>query len=124
MNRVEIIPGISDHEAISAESSLRPSKTVTPPRKVHLYHKADLDALKEELRQSKEEFINMEQTSSCQELWNKFRLTVSGLMKKYIPSKMLKGNKIKKPWIDRKVKSQQSSRKDSVMIQLTIALCH
>ena len=46
VSRVEIIPGISDHECVYAESSLRPSKTVTPPRKVHLYHKNDFELSK------------------------------------------------------------------------------
>ena len=39
-------------------------------------------------------------------MWDKFRSTVSDLMKKYIPTKMLSGRKLKKPWINRKVKSQ------------------
>ena len=105
VNRVETIPGIFDHECVYVESSLRPSKTVTPPRKVHLYHKADLESLKGELRRVKEEFISMEPTSTTQELWVKFCSTVSDLMIKYIPSKMLKGNKVKKPWINRTVRS-------------------
>ena len=110
VNRVEVIPGISDHEAIYAESSLRPSKTVTPPRKVHLYRKADFDSLKAELGHIKEDFLSIQHDSSPQELWNKFRTMVSELMKKYIPSKLLKGNKIKKPWIDRKVKTLMKRR--------------
>ena len=110
VNRVEVIPGISDHEAVYAESSLRPAKAATPPRKVHLYRKADFDSLKAELRHVKEEFLSMENTSTCQEMWNKFRQTVSDLMKKHVPSKMLRGNKIKKPWINRKVKSLMKRR--------------
>ena len=47
----------------------------------------------------------MEPTSTTQELWVKFCSTVSDLMNKYIPSKMLKGNKVKKPWINRTVRS-------------------
>ena len=105
VNHVEVIPGISDHKCVYIESSLRPSKTVTPPRKVHLYHKADFESLKGELRRVKEEFISMEPTSTTQDLWVKFCSTVSDLMNKYIPSKMLKGNKVKKPWINRTVRS-------------------
>ena len=78
---------------------------MTPPRKVHLYQKADFEWLKGELRRVKEEFISMEPTSTTQELWVKFCSTVSDLMNKNIPSKMLKGNKVKKPWINRTVRS-------------------
>ena len=86
------------------------AKAATPPRKVHLYRKADFDSLKAELRHVKEEFLSMENTSTCQEMWYKFRQTVSDLMKKYVPSKMLRGNKIKKPWINRE-KSQITDEK-------------
>jgi hypothetical protein len=40
-NKVEVIPGISDHEAVFIESSLRPLKAKVPPRKVFMY-KGDL----------------------------------------------------------------------------------
>ena len=43
--------------------------------------------------------------STTQDMLDKFCLTVSDLTKKYISSKMLKGNKVKKPWINRTVRS-------------------
>ena len=110
VNRVEVIPGISDHEAVYVESSLRPAKAVTLPRKVFCYNKADFDSLKAEHRHVKEDFIFSEPTSTTQELWDKFCSTVSDLMKKYKPSKMLSRKKLKKPWINRKVKSQMRRR--------------
>ena len=48
INRVEVLPGISDHE-VYAESSLRPAKVTTPPRQVFCYGKADYDSIKQEL---------------------------------------------------------------------------
>ena len=56
VNKVEVIPGISDHEAVFIESSLRPMRFKTPPRKVFQYRKADNDAMKQELRSSQAEF--------------------------------------------------------------------
>ena len=73
--------------------------------KVDCYHKADFDSLKEELRQAKEDFINMAEISSAEQLWAKFRTLTTELMRKYIPTRLIKGNKLKKPWIDKKVKS-------------------
>ena len=105
VNRVEVIPGISDHETVYVESSLRPAKIVTPPRQVKCYCKADFDSLKEELRQSKEDFINMAEISSAEQLWAKLRTLTTELMRKYIPTRLIKGNKLKKPWIDKKVRS-------------------
>ena len=105
VNRVEVIPGISDHETVYVESSLRPAKIVTPPRQVNCYRKADFYSLKEELRQAKEDFINMAEISSAEQLWAKFRTLTTELMRKYIPTRLIKGNKLKKPWIDKKVRS-------------------
>ena len=109
VNRVEVIPGISDHETVYVESSLRPAKAQTPPRKVHIYKKADFASLKDELRRVKEEFTSMEPTSTTQLLWNKLRSTVSDLMKRYIPTK--------KPWINRKMKAMMR-RRDQLFNQM------
>ena len=37
VNKCEVIPGIGDHEAVFGESSMRPMKVETPPRKVFQY---------------------------------------------------------------------------------------
>ena len=49
-NKVEVIPGISDHEAVFIESSLRPLKVKVPPRKVFMYKDIDYNPMKDELR--------------------------------------------------------------------------
>ena len=90
VNRVEVIPGISDHETVYVESSPHP---------------ANFDSLKEELRQAKEDFINMAEISSAEQLWAKFRTLTTELMRKYIPTRLIKGSKLEKPWIDKKVRS-------------------
>ena len=110
VNRVEVIPGISDHETVYVESSLRPAKAQTPPRKVYIYNKADFSSMKAELRRIKETFISLEPVSTAQELWYKFSSSVSDLMTRYIPTKMLSGKKIKKLWINRKLKAQMRRR--------------
>ena len=56
INKVETIPGISDHEAVFIESSLRHMKVKIPPRKVFQYKKADFKGMKKELRASLHEF--------------------------------------------------------------------
>ena len=39
INKVEVIPGISDHEVVYVHSSLRPNNIKRPPRKVFLLAK-------------------------------------------------------------------------------------
>ena len=46
----EVIPSISDHEAIYIEASLRPHKTPTQSRTVVPFKKADVEAIREGLR--------------------------------------------------------------------------
>ena len=56
VNRVQVIPGISDQDFVYIESSLYPAKAITSPRKVNCYNKADFESLKRELKDAKEEF--------------------------------------------------------------------
>ena len=56
INKVEIIPGISDHEAVFIESSLKPMKVKTPARKVYQYRKADYESMKKELKAFQTDF--------------------------------------------------------------------
>ncbi len=64
INRCEVLPGIADHDAIFVESSLRPMRVRKPPRKVHLYKKADFDSLRDELSAYLPEFTK----KNCQHL--------------------------------------------------------
>ena len=89
---------------------LSPAKDQTPPRKVYIYNKADFSSMKAKLRRIKETFISLEPVSTTQELWYKFSSSVSDLMTRYIPTKMLSGKKIKKLWINRKLKAQMPRR--------------
>ena len=111
INKVETIPGISDHEAVFIESSLRPMKVKTPPRKVFQYWKADYTGMKSDLRAYQHEFEEKAETEDVECLWSTFKKKIHSLMDKYIPSKMLRGDKIQKPWVDRQVKSLRRKQK-------------
>ena len=54
--------------------------------------------------------MSLEPTSNTQALWDKFHTIVTDLMQNYIPTKTLNGKKIRKPWVNRKVKSQMRRR--------------
>ena len=106
-NKCKVIPGIGDHEAVYVESSMRPMKVETPPRKVFQYKKADYGQMQEDLRDYRTDFTEQTKDSSANNTWTKFEEKLKELTNKHIPSKMLSGNKIKKPWMDRTVKAQQ-----------------
>ena len=111
INKVEILPGISDHEAVYViDSSLRPMKVNIPARKVYQYREADYKSMKEELKSFQKEFEEKAPTADVNELWTIFKYKIHSLMDQYVPSKLLRGNKLQKPWISREVKALMRKR--------------
>jgi hypothetical protein len=110
INRCEVIPGLSDHETVFFESSLRPVKVKKPPRKVYIYSKANYDLFREELDDYYPSFIEETSSSSVNDTWSIFEKKIKALVSKFIPSKTISGNKIHKPWIDKNIKSLHRKR--------------
>ena len=80
INKVEIIPGISDHEAVFILSSLKPMKVKNPGRKVYQYKKADYESMKKELKALKTEFDRESEIKDIEYLWTLFKNKVHTLM--------------------------------------------
>ena len=110
VNQVHVIPGIADHEAVFIESSLRPQKKTTAPRKIFQYRKADYDGFRAELRDYTSEFLSKAPSSDINSLWKDFKGKIHQLMEKFIPQKLFRGDKTRKPWIDKHVKALQRKR--------------
>ena len=87
VNQVRTIPGISDHESVFIEPSLRPMKKKIPPHKVWQYRKANYDQLREELHPYQHEFNKLNASTSTDDMWLAFKTTLTTLMKMYIPQK-------------------------------------
>ncbi|CAG2239304.1 unnamed protein product [Mytilus edulis] len=88
VNKVHVIPGISDHETVYIESSLRPIKTKLPPREVYTYKKGDFDAIKTALKNMEKEFLELEANNQPVEIiWTKFKTKLINLMEKHIPKR-------------------------------------
>ena len=92
-NKVEVLPGISDHEAVFIESSLRHMKVNIPARNSYQYRKADYKSIKEELRSCQLEFEEMLPTEDVNKLWVIFKNKIHFLMDQYVPPKLLHGSK-------------------------------
>ena len=105
INKCEVVPGIGDHEAVYVESSMRPMKVKTPPRKVFQYKKANYDQMREDLREYQNLFTEQTSSSSANETWTQFEEKLKTLTDKHIPSKMISGNRTRKPWMDKTVRS-------------------
>ena len=117
INTCKVIPGISDHEAVFVESSLRPFVNKCTPRKVFQYHKADFHSIKQKLNENKNDFKDLANTSSCNTLWEEFKNTMHSLMKEFIPQKTIRNKKNHKPWITPHLRTLQ--RKLSRLLRKT-----
>ena len=96
-NKVEVIPGISDHEAVFIESSLRPLKVKVPPRKVFMYKDIDYNPMKDELRKFYGQYQESSKGMKVEQLWTEFKDKIHSQMNEHIPTKLIRGNKSKKP---------------------------
>ena len=86
-------------------------KVKVPPRKVFQYRRADYEGMKRELRATLHDFQQMAETEDTEHLWTTFKKKTHSLMDKFIPSKMLRGNKSQKPWVTKQVKGLRRKQK-------------
>ena len=110
VNQTRVIPGISDHEAVFVESSLRPIKKPTCPRRIFMFQKADYDGFKQELKDLTPSFLEKANSLDINTLWFEFKSTIHRLMEKYIPTKTLRGKKKQKPWITKTIRALHRKR--------------
>jgi hypothetical protein len=103
-NRIETIPGLSDHDIVFAELNTIPTKCTQRPRKIPLYKKAKWENIKDKLKMINEEIEKMYQKgNSTQELWDYFKKELEDSIDENIPQKTSKikdGN----PWITMDIK--------------------
>ena len=105
VNKVEVIPGISDHEAVYIESSLRTDKITKPPRKVLKYNKMNKPEMIKKLQETKIEMNNDHQNMTVDEVWDIFKNKVLDAVDQTVPSKMINNNKKRLPWITKEIKA-------------------
>ena len=96
--RVEILPGLSDHDAVFCEINIHPHKRKQIPRLIPLYKKADWEGLKHEMEDLHTNIKNKKHSATTEELWLLFKNTLDAAVKKFIPHKHVR-SKDTKPWI-------------------------
>jgi hypothetical protein len=104
VNKVETLPGISDHEAVFVNTDLKAPAAVkqTPERKVYLYHKGDFEGLRDHMSQFKDQFLEKDhRNTTVDDVWKEFRNELQATTSKYIPSKMTSRSSKHLPWINK-----------------------
>ena len=92
------------------ESSLRPIKKPTCPRRIFMFQKADYDGFKQELKDLTPSFLEKANSLDINTLWFEFKSTIHRLMEKYIPTKTIRGKKKPKPWITKTIRALHRKR--------------
>ena len=104
VNRIEILPGLSDHDAILAEFDINPYSKKSQRPKVNVYHKMEKDKFEEYLYSWREDFIKIKHKYTTNELWENFKSALELGVKKIVPVKTIR-KKDKLPWVSKKSKN-------------------
>jgi len=98
---IEILPGINDHEIVSAVTSIVPRVLKLSKRKVYLYNKAHWDKIRSELESM---FASFSLIDNVNDMWESFKRCCLLLRDKYVPCKISK-SRSGLPWVTNNCKS-------------------
>jgi len=112
VSNIEVIPGISDHEAVYCELNLdnRPeSDDIGHP--IFLYDRGNMAQLKADMSEFQNTFLSSDPYSnSIQENWDNFKQAINNAITSNIPQTMSRPSK-ELPWINHSIKKQMKQRK-------------
>ena len=108
-NRIEILPGISDHDALFAEIDITPKRHGQAKRKIPLYKKADWEGIVSQIITTNQYIRERADSESTNSLWNKFKSDLHTAIEKHVPHKCCSSCN-KPPWISAKIRNLLRSR--------------
>ena len=88
---VSVIPGMSDHEAVTCECNINIKINKKKPRTIYIHSKADSEGLRDDLTAFSTEFCDTWRSQSASSNWSCFKQQIQIIMDKNVPSKRLKG---------------------------------
>ena len=103
VNRIETIPGLSDHNAIFAEIDTHPHINEIPGCKIPIYAKMDTGGFKRHLDSGTQKFNRYKANKGVSDLWDDFKKMLNSGAENCIPSKILK-KQHRLPWVSNNTK--------------------
>ena len=112
ISNLQIIPGISNHEAIFFHLGLAISSPVHKTRHpILLYHKGNLDGLKADMLEFQNQFMSTDPYSyNIETNWLRFKLSLNSAINKNIPQAISKTQK-HLPWLNSAIRKKMQKRK-------------
>ena len=111
ISHVSIIPGISDHDAVLFNFSLREISYLSSNYNVYLYHKGDYDSIKRYMNTFSESFLSSDPyNNSVKQNWLLFKVAIQEAIDKHIPQRRNKSSR-HIPWINHSINHVMKDRK-------------
>ena len=102
---VEVIPGISDHNAVMADVLVRAKTSKKKARKVFQYGRADQTKIKEELLILHHDFTKASPGLNADSCWSFFTERIQKIVSTHVPQKIIR-ERDSLPWLNRKLCKQ------------------
>ena len=108
---LEVVLGMSDHDAVIFKFSMNYVPDHQPPHKVFLYHQANVEGLKTDLLDFKNSFLQHDLiTMDVEVMWKEFKDAIHESISKHIPQRTIQSNN-NLPWINKRIKRDMKTRK-------------
>ncbi len=99
VNNIQVTPGISDHDYVSADVSLTANTNKKKARTVHLFSKANNEETEKEIAAFKDDFIAASNERTVEDNCNHFKNSIAVIVNKHVSTKVLK-EKHDLPWMN------------------------
>ena len=106
IQEVEVVPGLSDHDAVIVQSKMRMSLAKQANRKIPLYSKANWQAIRADLQSLENKISDLIlQGTDVDSVWRKFRDSILFAVSQHVPHKMSRKH-LSLPWITTQLRRQ------------------
>ena len=106
IQEVEVVPGLSDHDAVIVQSKMRMSLAKQANRKIPLYSKANWQAIRADLQSLENKISDLIlQGTDVDSVWRKFRDSILLVISQHVPHKMSRKH-LSLPWITTQLRRQ------------------
>lgn len=104
VTKCEVVPGISDHEAVHVETQLKVVTVHSAPRQVLLWDKADFQYINDVMLRHASDFVSANSLDTpINHLWSAFKSICSECVK-LVPYKLSSRSHSKAPWVTTYIK--------------------
>ena len=111
VNKCQPLPGVSDHDIVYVDSSIKPNRGKPPRRNIHIWKRADIESM---IKDTEELTINFNESynhhNCIEEMWKFINQSLLQILNKHVPSKM-SSTRFHQPWITGEIKRLSRRKK-------------